>query len=79
MPHRASSKDFWKFCKTFFSNKTTNFDGKIILVEKEEVVSKNMEIATHLNNYFNNITKGPYLKKWCISDKFSDDPLVNAI
>ena len=34
MPHGASSKNFWKFCKPFFSNKTNNFDNKIILVEK---------------------------------------------
>ena len=32
----ASSKNFWKFCKPFFSNKTNNFDDKIILVEKEK-------------------------------------------
>ena len=50
MPHAASSKKFWKFCKPFFSNKTTNFDDKIILVVKGEVVSKNGEIATHFNN-----------------------------
>ena len=37
MPHGASSKSFWKFCKPFFSNKTNNFDVKIILVEKGEV------------------------------------------
>ena len=79
MPHGASSEIFLKFCKPFFSNKTTNFDDKIILVEKVEVVSKNEEIATHFNNYFNDITKGLNIKKWCISDKSSDDPLVNAI
>ena len=79
MPRGASSKKFWKFCKPFFSNKTTNFDDKIILVEKGEVVSKNEEIATHFNNYFNDITKGLKIKKWCISDNLSDDPLVNAI
>ena len=73
MPHGASSKNFWKFCNPFFSNKTTN------LVEKGEVVSKNEDIATHCNNYFNDITKGLNIKKWSISDKSSDDPLVNAI
>ena len=40
MPHGASSKNFWKFFKPFFSNKTTSFNDKIILVEKGEVVSK---------------------------------------
>ena len=62
MPHGASSKNFWKFCKPFFSNKTNNFDDKIILVEKGEVVSKNEKIATHFNNYFNDITEGLNIK-----------------
>ena len=66
MPHDASSKNFWKLCKLFLSNKTNNFDDKIILVEKEEVVSKNEEIATDFNYYFNDITKGLNIKKWCI-------------
>ena len=79
MPHVESSKNFWKFCKLFFSNKTNNFDDKIKLVEKGEVVSKNDEIATHFNNYFNDITEGLNIKKWSISDKLSDDPLVNTI
>ena len=79
MPHGASSKNFWKFCKPFFSNKTNNFDDKIILVEKGEVVSKNEKIATHFNNYFNDITEGLNIKKWSISDKLPDDLLVNAI
>ena len=79
MSYDASSENFWKFCKPFFANKTTNFDDKIILVGKGEVVSKNDEIATHFNNYFNEITKRLNIKKWCISDKLSDDPLVNAI
>ena len=52
IPHGASSKKFWEFCKRFFSNKTNNFDDKIILVEKGEVVCKDEEIATHFNNYF---------------------------
>ena len=48
-------------------------------MEKGEVVSKNEKIATFFNNYFNDITEGLNIKKWSISDKLSDDPLVNAI
>ena len=61
--------------QTIFSNKT-NIDDKIILVEKGEVVSKNEKIATHFNN---TLTEGLNIKKSSISDKLSDDPLVNAI
>ena len=50
MPNGTSSKNFWK---PFFSNKT-NFDDKIILVEKGDV-SKNEEIANHFNNYFSDM------------------------
>ena len=57
MPHGAYSKNFWKFCKLLFSSKTTNFDNKIIPVEKGDVVSENEEIATHFNNYLNYVTK----------------------
>ena len=46
---------------------------------KGEVVSKNDEIATHFNSYFNEVTKELNIKKWCISDKLSDDPRVKAI
>ena len=79
MPHGASSKNFWKFSKPFFSNKANNFGDKIILVEKGEVVYKNEKIATHFNNYFNDITERLNIEKWSISDKLSDDPLVNVI
>ena len=48
-------------------------------MKKGAVVSKNEEIATHFNNYFNDITKGLNIKKWCVSEKLSDDPLVNVI
>ena len=75
MPYGTFSKHFWKFCKPFFSNKANNFDDK----EKGEVVSKNEKITTHFNNYFNDITEGLNIKKWCVSDKLSDDPLVKAI
>ena len=79
MPHGAYSKKFWKFCKLLFSSKATNFDNKIIPVEKGDVVSENEEIATQFNNYLNYVTKRLSIKKWCISDKLSDDPLANAI
>ena len=29
MSHGVSSKNFWKFCKPFYSNKTTNLTTKL--------------------------------------------------
>ena len=43
MPH--ASENVWKFCKPFFTNQSTNFDDKIMLIENEKVVSQNEEIA----------------------------------
>ena len=48
-------------------------------MEKGEVVSTNEEIATLFNNYSSDIIEELNIKKWCISDKLSDDPLVKAI
>ena len=48
-------------------------------MEKGEVVSENEEIGTDFSNYFNDITEGLNIKKWCISDKLSDDPHLNTI
>ena len=57
MPHRSSSKNFWKFCKLFFTNQIANFDDKIILVENEMVVFKNEGIAYLFKTNFSDITK----------------------
>ena len=67
-------RNFWTFCKPFFSNEATNFDDKVILAEI--IVSKNVEIAAHFINYFKDITKG---LKCFFSDKMSNDPLVKVI
>ena len=68
IPQDASLKSF---LKPFLSNKTTNFVGKIIRVEKYSP-----KLRKFNNNYFNNITKGLDIKMWCISNKLS---LVNTI
>ena len=41
----SSSKNVWTFCKPIFTNQITNFDDKTVLVESENVVSKNEEIT----------------------------------
>ena len=57
MPHSAPSKNFWKFCKQFFPNKTQILTTKLQWWKKKQSL-KNKEIEIIQNNYFNDITKG---------------------
>ena len=50
-----------------------------MLVENENVVSKNEEIAYHFDTYFNDITKGLNIERWLTSNLPCKDLLVNAI
>ena len=79
MIHGSSSKNLWKFCKPFFTNKSTSFDGKIMLVKNEKVVCKNEEMACLFNTYLNDITKGLNTERWLISNLPCKDPLVNTV
>ena len=78
MPHGASSKNFWKFCKPFFSNNNKFWRQNYTGWKRRRSLS-NEEIATHFNNNFNGIAKGVNIKKWSISYKLSNDQLVSAI
>ena len=79
MPHRSSSKNFWKFCKLFFTNQIANFDDKIILVENEMVVFKNEGIAYLFKTNFSDITKELSTERWQYLNLPCEDPLVDAI
>ena len=63
------SKTFWKTFKPFFSD-NSEVNEKIILVEKEAVLSDDLKIAETMNNYFVNITKSMNIKEW-------PDPIPN--
>ena len=53
---------FWKSIKPFFSDKASN-SSKITLVEENNIISDEEEIANIMNNYFINVTKTLNLKK----------------
>ena len=52
----------WKRVKPFFNEKGSNF-SKITLVEEDNIISNEEEIANILDNYFINVTKTLNLKK----------------
>ena len=58
----SDNKLFWKSVKPFFCDKGSNF-SKITLVEENNIISDEEEIANIMNNYFINVTKTLNLKK----------------
>ena len=60
LPKGNNVKDFWNYCKPYFTNKGICNDDRIILVEKNEILNKDSDISETFNKYFVNITKGIY-------------------
>ena len=52
----SDNKLFWKSVKQFFSDKGSN-SSKITLVEEDNIISDEEEIANIMNNYFVNVAK----------------------
>ena len=65
----ADNKKFWKIIKPFFFNKGLN-SNKLILREKEVLITDEKTLATLMNKYFVNITADLVLKR--DSETFSD-------
>ena len=54
--HNKHNRKFWKTIKRYFSNKGLN-SNILLLKEKGNLVSDEIEVATIVNNFFINITK----------------------
>ena len=62
-------KPFWKTCKLYFFNKYSREDNSIILIEKNELILNNTEIATTFNDFISEIVSLLNLFKWRINVK----------
>ena len=51
-----SSRPFWETCNPYFSNKHARGDSKIMLIENDNMLLKNEEVAKQFNQYFGHIT-----------------------
>ena len=73
---------FWKVIKPFFTNKNT-FGRNIKLIEKEEILKDDTEIAEELNLFFSNAVKSLNIAEHtCIANRVSDnlkDPVARDI
>ena len=60
----CNSKPFWKACKPYFSNKNSNMQENIMLLEKDKLLSKQKNVASTFNKHFGSITDSLNLFSW---------------
>ena len=80
-----NSKTIWDKCKLYFSNKHAHSDSKIILIEKENIITnknevvqketllaKSDEIAKTFNNHFSETVEKSNAFKWPFNEKYKN-------
>ena len=76
----GNSNNFWKICKPLFTNKVDAIKEKILLVEGNNIISNDNDIATVFNEFFNTITDNLNIPMWNINFPIvSADPVECAI
>ena len=85
---KMKNKNFRKLCKPFFTEKGSQYDQNITLIEKRCSISEKHKVANIFNKYFVNITKTLNIPEWktqkgltfqnlnIILDTFSSHPSV---
>ena len=77
----ADNRTFWRTVKPFLFNRSVE-NEKIILVEKEEILTKDNSVAKVLNNFFPNIVKTLGISDYMHSHPWAkevNDPTLRAI
>ena len=75
------NKKFWKTVKPFLSDKCP-LDEKIIIVENDEIISNDKEVAEVLNTFFSNTVSNLNIPEYPVNDPFIDNinnPILKAI
>ena len=70
LPKGNDAKDFWNYCKLYFTNKGICNDDRIIIVENDKILNKDSDISETFSNYSVNITKDLGILDW--ADDSSD-------
>ena len=73
-----NTKNFWKTYKPYLSHNQV-IDDKIILVEKNKIISDDSIISEIFNEYFTNITNSLNISRWPSDNKTETDPIQIAI
>ena len=89
-PKGNNVKDFWNYCKLYFTKKGICNNDSIILVENDNILNKDSDISETFNNYFANITKDLGTFDWADDSldrsniftgmsSFSNHPIIQTI
>ena len=79
-PTGTTCKDFWNFCKPYFSDKAGKPEERILLVNDKKLVTNNRDVANAFNTFFTNITSTLNIYHWKNSFNFPlSDPILRAI
>ena len=76
----TQNKSLWKICNSYLSNNTSSKD-RIILVEKDVIISENLQTANIFNSYFTNIVTNLNIPQWEPTNHNYDpnNPVLSAI
>ena len=74
------NKNFWRIVKPFFSEKNS-INKKIILVENDEIVTNDEDIAEIMNNFFSSVVPRLNLKEFNSDYQYDvkNDDITNAV
>ena len=63
-PSSERSRNFWNYCKPYFTDRNIIHDERIRLIEKGHEIRDDFTIANVFNDYFINCTKLLDIPKW---------------
>ena len=75
------NKNFWKTVKLFLSDKGP-LNEKIVIIENDEIISNDKEVAEVLNTFFSIIVSNLNIPEYPVNDPFIDninDPILKTI
>ena len=76
----CNSKQIWKACKSYFSNKNNYIQENIMLLEIDKLLSKQKDITAIFSKHFRSITDSLNLFSWPKNTSMSSgNDTINSI
>ena len=63
----VTNKSFWKFIKPFLKNQSYHAQNDIMLIQNNEIITKEKDLTKTFNKHYKNIVEKPSGKKQLMS------------